>query len=105
MDGFVVREWHIVVLVFTLVLNLVKAEISSALNSLVLIYEQRGLIGKTVLLLAADGSWKTVKIDHYQGEIPFVRSGGVFISHCEQDNYIQEKISFNNWKGQRIRMV
>ena len=104
MENFTLKEWHIVMIFFTLILSIIKNDLISALKTAILINEQRGLRGKTVLILSSTGNWHKVQIQSYQYEIPFIRSGGVFIAHSdEQGNHIQEKISFNNWQLQRVR--
>ena len=107
MEQFILQEWHILVLFMTLVISIVKTDIVKALNSLVLVLEQRKMVGKKVLLHSGvDGSWKEIRIESYQIQIPFIRSGGVFISHlgCEIESN-QEKMSFETWMGQRIRTL
>lgn len=101
---FVVQEWHVFALFLTIVSGIFKSEIASALSGIVIILEQRKYVGQTVQLQAPDGAWNTVKIISYHYEIPFLRSGGVLLSHQESNgDYVREKIGFNNWKSLRIR--
>ncbi len=106
MSDFVIQEWHILVALFTLAVGVLKSEIVGSFNHAVMVFEQRRYVGKTVKLLnAGNGEWNEVRINRYQYEIPFFRSGGVFITHKENgSDYIQEKISFTNWASLRIRV-
>ncbi len=102
---FALKEWHIVALFLTLIGGIFKAEIASAISSAILIIEQRRLKGQTVQLLAIDGSWKTVRVIAYHHEIPFYRNGGVVIEHQDGGEYVNETMTFRNWKLQRIRTL
>ena len=92
----ILQEWHILVLFVTLVISIVKTDIVNALNSLVLVLEQRKMVGKKVLLHSGiDGCWKEIRIESYQVQMPLIRSGGVFISHLGGEmESILEKMSF-----------
>lgn len=104
--NFVVQEWHVIALFLTIVGGIFKTEITSALQSIVITIEQKALIGQTVEMQSPDGSWHAVKIISYECEIPFFRTGGVLLEHQLSGNdYIQEKINFDNWSNQRIRTL
>ena len=104
MNGFELQEWHIVVLLFTIVAGILKSDITSAIKSSIVIKEQKGNVGKKVLMLAPTGDWLETTILGYQHEIPFIRGGGVTVEHHDDEKgYIQEKLSFTNWGAQRLR--
>lgn len=103
---FVLQEWHIIALFVTLLGGIFKSEISSALTAIVIIIEQRELVGQSVQVQSPDGSWQAVEIISYHYEIPVWRTGGVMIMHQSvQDEYVQEKINFDIWKNMRVRTV
>lgn len=103
---FVLEQWHIIVIFFTIVAGIFKAEVVSAVNAFITIIEQRKYRGCEAQLLGPDGSWERIKIVSYQQEIPFVRSGGVLVRHIDEQGQVsQEKFSFDNWKIQRIRFI
>lgn len=101
---FVLEQWHIIVIFFTIIAGLFKAEVVCAVNAFITIIEQRKYRGCNAQLLGPDGSWQQINIESYQQEIPFIRSGGVLVLHKDENGQItQEKFSFENWKAQRIR--
>lgn len=103
-ENFVLQEWHVIAIFLTILSGIFKAEITSALQGMVLRVEQRQLTGQVVQLLSVDGSWKSVKILSYHFEVPFFKTGGVVIQHLEcGDEFTKEKINFANWKTLRIR--
>lgn len=69
-----------------------------------MIKEQKGNVGKKVLMLAPTGEWLETTILGYQHEIPFIRGGGVMVEHHDESKgFEKEKMSFSNWSGQRLR--
>jgi hypothetical protein len=103
---FVLKEWHVLMLVATIIGGLFKSDISSALGAAVTIFEQRGLKGKMVQIYCADGSWQDITIVAYHYAIPFIHSGGVTVLHIDElGNDITENVSFTNWRSQRIRQT
>ncbi|VAW58978.1 hypothetical protein MNBD_GAMMA11-2567 [hydrothermal vent metagenome] len=104
MDDFVLKEWHLVVIFLTILGSIFKNEITSTLDALIIIFEQRKLKGKSVFLLTPTGEWDEIMIIRYQAEIPFLRSGGVLVKHLRREGEAgHENFSFPNWKAQRIR--
>jgi len=103
-EDFVLKEWHLFVIFLTILGGIFKNEIISTLDALIIIFEQRKLKRKRVFLLTPTGEWEEITIIRYQAEVPFLRSGGVFVLHNHRKNEAaHEKFSFPNWKTQRIR--
>ena len=106
MTGFELQAWHILVMFFTIVLSIFKTDISNIIKFSVMIHEQKALVGKIVLLLNPSGVWTKATINEYVNEIPFIRAGGVFVTHDDTElGNPQEKISLSNWQTQRIRVA
>jgi hypothetical protein len=105
MTKFVIQEWHVVVLFFSLVATAIKVDIINAINNFVMVRNQKKLKGKFILLLGADGTWNEVRILDFHYAIPLFKSGGVLIAHGDsRTGYLQETVSFQHWKSQRIRI-
>ena len=105
-DSIEIQSWHFLAVLLALFLGMLKTDIINMIRSLIIIKEQRALEGRDVLLQSPiTGDWRPVTIVSYRVPIPFVRSGGVIVSHHDENGKsYPEKVSFDNWKIFRIRV-
>ncbi|WPD22059.1 MAG: hypothetical protein SD837_17865 [Candidatus Electrothrix scaldis] len=104
MQHFELESWHIMVFFFTIILAIIKNDITNAVHSFFIIKSQKHFKGKEVQILSPAGTWDNITIVDYTYDIPFIEGGGVIIQQKDQNGKIfKEKISFTNWKAQRMR--
>lgn len=106
MNQLTLEAWHLLAMLLTIIVGIFKNDIAHLFNAYSTVREQSHLKGKDVELLGPDGHWQAIRIVDYQLPIPMIKRGGVFVTHnIKGDKSIQEKISFSNWRNQRMRML
>lgn len=105
MEDFVLKQWHVVTAIGITLVSLFKSDVSIMIKAYITRYEQRSLLGKTIHIHGNSGNWEIYTMDAYILPIPFIRAGGVVVSHQnEAGETIRETFSYASWACQRVRV-
>ncbi len=107
MTKFDLKLWHVVMLFVPIIISFFKQEISNMMYAFSLIRSKKYHENQPIQIMSNGGIWEDFILLKYTYFIPFRRkNGGVTVQGTDSEGmkYI-EKLSFQNWKTLRTRMI
>jgi hypothetical protein len=101
----VLKEWHIISAIGLIVVSIFKSDIKLMIDAFITRYEQSHFVGRTIQIQSGSGEWEGRFVERYCLPMPFIRGGGIILSHMVDDVSYKETISFPNWAQLRIRLA
>lgn len=104
MKHFDIQAWHVVTFFLTFIVGIFKDEIKNMAWSILQLCKKKFAKGQEIQILNSSGTWNNATIIGYHLEIPFIKSGGVVVTHIDENEHEHEEvILFNTWKQLRKR--